>query len=429
MGLSVCFVVLDAYPLLNPTRKAGFGGAEVRAVALGKALAQLPDYEIIFVVRDYGQPPRETHDLITVYAHSGYRVTHRLPAAHALRYLVHYLEVVGQRLPNGLYHWLKKRFRGLPLPADWISVAAYLIPPRLTAIYRHIDADIYCVFGANPLGAEVGAYCRVAGKKMALFASSISDFSPAYHPDSLGCNDYQQPNSLCYHALMLAHLIFTQTETQKHDLQKHFGRDSVLLPNPVETMPRVQPMTPYLSRRHILWIGKSDRVKNPEPFLELARRFPEHPFLMVMNPSNRALHDKLAANKPSNVTLIDYIPLEEVETLFAQACLLVNTSRYEGFANTFLQAGKYGVPILSLAANPDEFITRHACGAVADGDFDQLATHLDTLLKDSALREQLSQNISRYVSTHHRLDRIVAHLDNALRELVSSEAQIAREEG
>ena len=94
---------------------------------------------------------------------------------------------------------------------------------------------------------------------------------------------------------------------------------------------------------------------------------------------------------------------------------LINTSAFEGFPNTFLQAGKYGVPIVSLNVDPDGFIERNACGTVAHGAFDQLVEGVRRLKQDPDWFEHCSQNIRAYVYEHHDLEKKIRELDAAIR--------------
>ena len=64
--IRVCFVALEAYPLFNPTVEAVFGGAEVDLYYLATELAKDKDFEVSFVVGDYGQEPMEIREGITL---------------------------------------------------------------------------------------------------------------------------------------------------------------------------------------------------------------------------------------------------------------------------------------------------------------------------------------------------------------------------
>ena len=88
------------------------------------------------------------------------------------------------------------------------------------------------------------------------------------------------------------------------------------------------------------------------------------PFVMVMNRSVPKVWESVVQQLPANVRLLEKIPFSESDKLFEGALVLLNTSEFEGFPNTFLQAGKYGVPVLSLSVDPDEFITQTGCGLV-----------------------------------------------------------------
>src|SRR5690606_14904808 len=102
-------------------------------------------------------------------------------------------------------------------------------------------------------------------------------------------------------------------------------------------------------RPYTLWIGRSDaHVKRPDHLIELAAACPEQHFLMVMTLEDAAVDRAIRERAPANVTILPRVDFDEIERYFKHATLFVNTSDFEGFPNTFLQAAKYRVPILSL---------------------------------------------------------------------------------
>ena len=106
--------------------------------------------------------------------------------------------------------------------------------------------------------------------------------------------------------------------------------------------------------------------------------------------------------------------------MFAQAFVFVSTSLFEGFPNTFLQAGKYGVPILSYQVDPDDFIERNNCGIVAHGDFDRLVEGMRAIQAHwTSGRGRYSSNIRKYVEENHNLEEQVRIIDRALYELLA----------
>ena len=72
-----------------------------------------------------------------------------------------------------------------------------------------------------------------------------------------------------------------------------------------------------------------------------------------------------------------------------------------------MQAGKYGIPILSLNVDPDDFINHNKCGWFANGDFDNfLLLGFKNLISDYNFWKQCSQNIRKYVKFNHSIDVI-----------------------
>jgi glycosyltransferase involved in cell wall biosynthesis len=62
---------------------------------------------------------------------------------------------------------------------------------------------------------------------------------------------------------------------------------------------------------------------------------------------------------------------DEVNELLARAHIYVNTSLFEGFANTFIQAWMRDVAVVSLHVNPDGVFDREGVGIHA-GSEDEL---------------------------------------------------------
>src|SRR3954452_11592635 len=88
--------------------------------------------------------------------------------------------------------------------------------------------------------------------------------------------------------------------------------------------------------------------------LEIARRMPQHRFVIIGGPDpDRKSQDyfaglKAAADKLPNVQLTGFIPFAEAESYFNGARTFVNTSLYEGFPNTFMQAWARGIPTVGF---------------------------------------------------------------------------------
>ena len=398
----VCFVSLSTYPLFDPSVDSNFGGSEVRGWLFGTGLAKLPGYRVSFIVLDHGQGAMRRFGRVDVHAHSLYRAAAlqpvRAPAA-------------------GLWSRIGRRVRALLAPKPF-TVGDYAIGPEKLETYQRVDADVYCTFGVGNATADIAAFCRAHGKKFVLFAGSSDDFSASYRADSIEYNAYGSRGDVCHYAIRNADAVITQTDDQKRLLRERFSLEGTTIRNPFDLSGVSEPLAFGQGPRTALWIGKSDLVKQPLVLLQLARLCPSVPFRMVMNRANARVFEQVQAEKPANVEIIERVPFGESDALFRQAYVLVNTSVFEGFPNAFLQAGKYGVPILSLQVDPDGFIAASGCGASAGGDLAALAGQLESLCREPARRDQCGQRAYRYVQEHHRIEDKIAGLDAILRELV-----------
>jgi hypothetical protein len=99
---------------------------------------------------------------------------------------------------------------------------------------------------------------------------------------------------------------------------------------------------------------------------------------------------------------------------FDEATVFVNTSDYEGFPNTFVQAATGGCGILSLRVNPDGFLDRFGCGASAGGDWERFCA---LAAEAGAMGPVWAEGAARFLAEWHdnraNVDALLEGLANA----------------
>ena len=119
-------------------------------------------------------------------------------------------------------------------------------------------------------------------------------------------------------------------------------------------------------------------------------------------------YDELIAQavKIENLDHLPRVPFHEMDDYFQKAKIFINTSRAEGFPNTFIQAAKCGAPILSLNVNPDSFLSQYECGLCAEGDWTRFTRWMESLCTPQ-MGKEYSRNARCYVEEHHDVKAIV----------------------
>lgn len=410
--LRVCFVALFTYSLFNRATSFTFGGSEVRTWLLAKTLAEDPRFQVSVLVRDHGQPDGEVFDNVTMIKSrlhvSAEKVDNPIASPKPGPKKAPSL---GLRIIRSLTHRSKRLFG---MEAGNARSVTSLLTEETLSVYGSIEADVFCVPGVHELAATVVSVAKSTGRQSVLMASSDLNFSSTYIRGSEVPDPYGSRGGHCFHAINTADTILVQTERQKKYCLERFGRESNLLSNPIDLNGGV-PCLPRTDREgYVLWVGKSDNTKRPWMFVELARQFPEQKFKMVMNKITEDIHDQCIRDQPSNLEIIERVPFLEIDTLFANASAFVSTSRFEGFPNTFLQAAKYGVPILSLVVDPDQMLETHNAGVMLNDDDGDLLAGLRRIIDSDKAWEAFAQAGRDYVLAHNDLNMISDDLAETL---------------
>lgn len=362
--VKICCVSLFAHHLFTPSSKSMFGGAEIQLYHLATELAKDPRFDIYFIVGDFGQPEFEIKNGVKVYK--------CFPLMQ------------GNRKGGLLYAFLK--------PGRIL---------KFLRILKRIDADIYVQRASGRITGTMALFCRMFRKKFVYMAAHDADvqLEDTLRKGAASWMIFKQ-------GLRSADLVICQHESQARAVRAHYGKDSV-----VRSSAHVIGPAPDVSAKDaILWVARCDDWKQPELFIEMARRFPQRKFVMVCPEANDARYFAAVRKKAlaaPNVDFVDYVPFEKIDGFFAHARCFVNTSRFEGFPNTFIQAAKSMAVILSLNIDPDNVLEKHKMGVCAKGDVGALADLLERFLKDEKLWNATAQNAYRYVKDHHDLAKII----------------------
>jgi glycosyltransferase involved in cell wall biosynthesis len=431
--MRVSFVTYHAYALFDAGSPTPFGGAEVRATRFARGLATRRGFEISCLVNDEGQHPRQRFDGVEVLV--GPEELRDADESRRRGWLDDvYLrfQASAERLDS--FPWLRlhrwdanllwcapvlaanKAQRGLRAAAKRWWFRMWPPTPETTDFFARRRSDVVCAFGVNNCTARVVASCRKHGVRSVLFLASDHDLLDAYHYASQRLGPHYELGHYAWYALEHADRIVAQTSAQQQRLAERFGRESTLIRNPLP-----QPVAPTgrlpAADRFALWIGRAEHAnKRPELCLDLARQCPEVPIVMIANRADREVFRQLQTDAPPNVRIIERVPFGEIDDYFRRAVALINTSRREGFPNTFLQAAGHGVPILSLLVDPDGFIAREGCGTVANDDVPSLAADLRRVWAEPEHARQLGQAGRQYVEANHALEGRIDELADLLQD-------------
>jgi glycosyltransferase involved in cell wall biosynthesis len=174
------------------------------------------------------------------------------------------------------------------------------------------------------------------------------------------------------------------------------------------------------ARELVVWIGGIRRIKQPELFLELARRLPDRRFVLVgggsgVEPSfERQIRDEAAAIK--NLEMTGHVPHDGVRDYLSRALLLVNTSRVEGFPNAYLEAWNLCVPVVSFN-DIDGIVEKESLGVICKG-IDDMTEAVRSLAGNAERRAEMAKRARAVVDTRFSAAVLARHYVEFFEELV-----------
>lgn len=362
--MKICFLTPNVYPLFAEKKVAETaGGAELQQKYIGEALRNR-GYEVSYVSKDYGQPDNL--------------------GAQGLRILKSYKPGSGFYGLRFFYPMLYKTWKAL----------------------TKADADVYYVRCASYLVGIVALFSKCYGKKFIFAGAHENDFMPSRMIVSGKLEGF-----LYAYGLKNTDAICVQSYNQKQLLWDNFRLDGMVIRN--FSPCQVRPVSLY-EREYILWVSTIRSWKRPRHFLKLAEQYPQEQFVMIGGPAtnDKYLYEKIeeTSQKVDNLEFLGFQPLEIVERYFNRAKVLINTSKSEGFPNTFLHAWCRGVPVISCF-DPDGLIAKHNLGFVVSSEI-ELSRIFKAFIKRAPCNSKV---IVKYFNDNHSvkvIDKYITLLES-----------------
>lgn len=258
-----------------------------------------------------------------------------------------------------------------------------------------INPDILIQRTANVSSGLSAIYCRLFKKIFIYSLASMYDVNQESFKGFFG--------KFYKYGLMNASFIIAQNTNQIKKLKNLINKNNAKIIKNGFEITNIK----LSEKKEILWIGRADYYKKPEIFLKLAAKFPNEKFIMICNKGSNPQYWKQInniANKMSNIEFIEYIKFHNIECFYKRAKVVINTSIYEGFPNTFIEAFKYRALNISLNVDPDKIFRHKEIGLYCNDDFKKMESYLNL-----ALNNKYVLNVERawdYVNKNHDIKKI-----------------------
>ncbi len=329
---SICFVAPNNYAVLAGRADIRqIGGAEVQRVLIARELVN-HGRRVSFVTLDHGQPDGIEHEGIRVF-----KMCAKDDGLPGLRFIY----------------------------PRWSSLCAAM---------GRANADVYV---QRTSGVETGQTAMWANQNGRRFIYSVANDPEC--DERLGGKRTWRERAFYRYGLLRADHVVAQTNTQQVMLHENFGIDATLIrscaPDPGDPFADGNRDAAFAARR-VLWVGRFSRQKRIDRLPAIAKACADVQFDVIGAGSNMSKEIGAAVEelrRLPNVTLQGFVPHAELPRHYECAALLLCTSDWEGYPNTFMEAWSRGVPVVTTV-DPDGVVAGNQVGHVCDDNPSNLAT-------------------------------------------------------
>jgi len=422
--MRVTIVALNALPVVDPSEGRGIGGLETFAWRLACGLSKYSADSVQFVVRS-------RHKRATAVS-EGVRIDCIHEPLREIRQCVSQSILIdsSRRLPL-LKKWRASLLWQFPLlAANKLFFPAFSEQQVLQRTIAEFAPELIVTLGVNQTSSILADLASQWTVPIVLWLQSNADLDQRLYREEGFVDRYGVQGFHAKFCLRECRNIICQTDTQMQLLQA-VGADCpandgqsgrvVVIPNPIDLPAYDADSLSWSTREGVLWVGRADRFhKRPLLAIEIAKLCPSINFKLIVNPGDVEVLQEIKRIQPSNVTVLDYVPVNEMPDVLRKSRLFLSTgsSEYEGFPNVLLESSVSGTPIVSLE-DFDSYLERSRGGVCVSGNIERAAQIIHRLHGGSMEWSELSTNAVKYVAKHHSLQHVIAKFQDWRRQHIS----------
>ena len=285
---------------------------------------------------------------------------------------------------QGIFFMPKKNIQKINLLLEWWYSFYFLmtIRPRLI-VFR----------GANRSLFPLSIMAKLFGVKLVMFGASDVNFEPG---KELVGSDFNR--KLYHRAIRHIHYFVTQNQHQHDTLLKNYGKDSLTMYNIWGEAPANELDIPPQS--DAVWVANFRKLKRAEWVLAAAKQCKDYHFVMAGGGND--MYYRNVQKEAGEIENLDFLGPKSffyTNSLIQKSKVLLCTSTFEGFPNTFLQAWSNGLPVISTV-DPSGIIAENGLGEVVDNETELVAA-LVRVLEDEDYFKKLRASVSDFFQKHH----------------------------
>ena len=215
-------------------------------------------------------------------------------------------------------------------------------------------------------------------------------------------------------SLKLASVIICQNDYQYKHAQSRFPRKKVFkITNPFLFQ---QDSILNNDRFYIAWVGIFQPQKNLKELYNIASSLPSCKFKVAGSISDATDSNTKEViktlQKLTNVEFVGLLGRKSIIEFLSKSICLLNTSHYEGFSNTYLEAFSVGTPVVTRrVTDPDLIVHKYKLGKSVEV-YSELSLAIAELLSE----EVDHKRINRYLSENHNPELLCRSLIKNLYE-------------